>query len=79
MQIVNYGDKIIAYKEVNIDYCIGWEFTCEGCGHVFRKPQKTYNVRCPKCQGWKLYWVSKRDIDEPVSEEIIIPQESELL
>lgn len=68
-------------KQCGIDYGIEWEFTCQNqrCNFVFRKPKKTYNVRCPKCQGWKLFWVSKRDIDEIISEEVVVPEESLLL
>ena len=79
METIRYGDKEYKFRELGVDYVVVFEYTCEACEHKWRLTMKPQYNQCPKCHSIKLYYVSKRSCDNPVSEEVEIPKESELL
>lgn len=74
-----YGGKDITSKEVGADYVVIYEYTCEACHYSWRLTMQPKSIQCPKCRSIKLYYVSKRSCDDPVSEDIDIPKDSELM
>ena len=74
-----YNGKEIDHKEVGTDYVVVYEYTCMECNYSWRLTMLAKNSQCPKCKGIKIYYMSKRSCDSPVSEEVSIPESSELL
>ena len=79
VETYNYGGKSLTSRECGNDYLLIYEYTCTECHYSWRLGSKPQNAQCPKCRSIKLYYVSKRSCDDEVSDEIVIPQESELL
>jgi Zn finger protein HypA/HybF involved in hydrogenase expression len=81
METVNYDGTIHDIKQVGIDYTIEYEYTCMSCHHRWRLSRISRTPLCPKCKKDKLYFISKRSIDEffPEDSVIQIPQDSELM
>jgi hypothetical protein len=80
METYEYNGKTNTFKECGIDYTIVYEFTCTSCNHKWRSSNRNV-YSCPKCQGQKLYYISKRSCDEFFPEDAIIqiPIDSELM
>ena len=78
-KIINHDDS--EAKICGKDYYIEWEYTCMKCNHNWRLSSRSNNMSCPKCRSYKVYYVSKRSIDEFIdNDEVVeIPKDSELL
>lgn len=77
-------DKVLKHEDIKkngTDYVIVYEYTCLACRHKWRLTMISSMVVCPKCQGIKAIYVSKRSCDDLIdqSEIIMPPENSELL
>lgn len=79
VETFNYGGKNLTARQCGDDYLIIWQYTCTECNYSWRLGSQPKNAQCPKCRSIKLYYVSKRSCDDEVSEEVNIPESSELL